>query len=108
MSLQPAEVTRGQAGTGRDLTKEGHSPMLPKQGDQSRSGDSDQGQPRVQQSPDKPVVMRQVQGQASVRVSRLGITKAGGQAKVSIWTSSGKSQGPEIRGFSQLFAQPPI
>lgn len=75
--------------------------MLPKQGDQSKSGDSDQGQPRVQQLPDKPVVMRQVQGQASVRVSRFGIT----EAKVSIWTSSGKNQGPEIRSFSQLFAQ---
>lgn len=37
VSLQPVEVMRGQAGTGRDLTKEGHSPMLPKQGDQNIS-----------------------------------------------------------------------
>lgn len=68
VSLQPSKGAKGP-GMGTDLTDEGCSPTLPEQGQKSRSGDSDQGQP------DKSTGMRQVQGKAGKSGQGVEVTK---------------------------------
>ena len=73
---------------GTDLTDERCSPTLPEQGQKSRSGDSNQGQP------DKSTGMRQVQGKAGKSSQGVGVT----EVQVSLQHGSGKEdQGPEMR-----------
>lgn len=75
---------------GRDLTQEECRPTLPEQGQQSRSGDGDQGQPRVQRLPDKSAGMRQIRGQA--RKSGRGWGYRGARAGTGIpagWLGQG-------------------
>lgn len=91
-------------GLGRDLTDQGCSPTLPKQGQQSRSGDSDQSQLRVQRLPDKSAGTRQISGQAGKSGQRVGVIKVHGQVQASLQGGFGKDQEPEMRLLPQLFA----
>lgn len=70
--------------------------MLPEQGEQSTSGDSDQGQPRVQWSPDKSAVTRHIWGQAGKSCQQEGDTNRHGQMQVSLRGGSGQdlAKGP--------------
>lgn len=97
VSLQLSEGAGGQ-GLGQSPPNMGCSPMLPKQGQRSRSGDSEQGQLGVQWTPDKSMGMRQVQSQAGKPSQGVRVAKLHWQVQAYLQGDSDKEeQGPEMR-----------